>query len=80
MLARRIQRDTVERGRDLHGILQRVLCPILFYRQGSQLNHVLSTEYLTFVKPSFDNFVLPTAKYADIVSGRLSLSHRIQTC
>ena len=24
-------------------------------------------QYLRFVKPSYDNFVLPTAKYADIV-------------
>ena len=24
--------------------------------------------YLRYVKPSYDNFVLPTAKYADIVS------------
>ncbi|KAG8927490.1 Uridine kinase [Tulasnella sp. 418] len=46
MLARRIKRDTTERGRDLEGILD---------------------QYLRFVKPSYDNFVLPSSKYADII-------------
>jgi uridine kinase len=27
--------------------------------------------YLRYVKPAFDNFVLPTARHADIVSGRV---------
>lgn len=46
MLARRIKRDIVERGRDLSGILD---------------------QYLRFVKPSMDNFVSQTSKFADII-------------
>ncbi|BEJ00368.1 hypothetical protein CcaverHIS631_0502250 [Cutaneotrichosporon cavernicola] len=46
MLARRIRRDTVERGRDVNGILD---------------------QYLRFVKSSYDNFVQPSSKYADII-------------
>ncbi|TXT09214.1 hypothetical protein VHUM_02688 [Vanrija humicola] len=46
MLARRIKRDTVERGRDVNGILD---------------------QYLRFVKSSYDNFVQPSSKYADII-------------
>ncbi|KLT40937.1 uridine kinase [Cutaneotrichosporon oleaginosum] len=46
MLARRIRRDTVERGRDVDGILD---------------------QYLRFVKSSYDNFVQPSSKYADII-------------
>ncbi|TKY45427.1 Uridine kinase protein 2 [Spatholobus suberectus] len=41
-LARRIRRDTVERGRD----------------------------YAKFVKPDFDDFILPSKKYADIIIPR----------
>ena len=39
MLARRIERDTKERGRDVDGIL---------------------SQYLRYVKPAYDNFVLPS--------------------
>ncbi|KIJ51553.1 hypothetical protein M422DRAFT_26957 [Sphaerobolus stellatus SS14] len=46
MLARRIRRDTKERGRSVDGVLD---------------------QYLRFVKPSYDNFVLPSSKYADII-------------
>lgn len=46
MLARRIKRDIIERGRDVAGILD---------------------QYLRFVKPSMDNFVSQTSKYADII-------------
>ncbi|GMK55938.1 hypothetical protein CspeluHIS016_0209940 [Cutaneotrichosporon spelunceum] len=46
MLARRIRRDTVERGRDVDGILD---------------------QYLRFVKSSYDNFVQPSSKYADVI-------------
>ncbi|PWN91234.1 uridine kinase [Acaromyces ingoldii] len=46
MLARRIRRDIVERGRDVAGILD---------------------QYLRFVKPSMDNFVSQTSKFADII-------------
>ncbi|KAH9002911.1 armadillo/beta-catenin/plakoglobin [Lactarius hatsudake] len=46
MLARRIARDTKERGRTVDGILE---------------------QYLRYVKPSYDNFVLPSSRYADII-------------
>lgn len=46
MLARRIRRDIVERGRSVDGVLD---------------------QYLRFVKPSFDTFVGPSARYADII-------------
>jgi uridine kinase len=46
MLARRIQRDVSQRGRDVQGILD---------------------QYLRYVKPAYDAFVLPTARYADMV-------------
>ncbi|KAI0279728.1 armadillo/beta-catenin/plakoglobin [Russula aff. rugulosa BPL654] len=46
MLARRITRDTKERGRSVDGILE---------------------QYLRYVKPSYDNFVLPSARHADII-------------
>ncbi|KAF8735985.1 hypothetical protein AX14_001064 [Amanita brunnescens Koide BX004] len=46
MLARRIKRDVVHRGRTVDGILD---------------------QYLRFVKPSYDNFVRPTASHADII-------------
>ncbi|KIY44057.1 uridine kinase [Fistulina hepatica ATCC 64428] len=46
MLARRIKRDTTERGRNVEGILD---------------------QYLRYVKPSYDHFVLPSASHADII-------------
>lgn len=46
MLARRLKRDLVERGRDPAGVLD---------------------QYLRFVKPSFDNHIQPTSRYADIL-------------
>ncbi|KAK8451551.1 hypothetical protein SEVIR_6G229100v4 [Setaria viridis] len=45
-LARRIRRDTVERGRDVTSVLE---------------------QYGRFVKPAFDDFVLPSKKYADVI-------------
>lgn len=46
LLARRILRDTRQRGRDISGILQ---------------------QYLTFVKPSMDNIITPSSKFADFI-------------
>ncbi|WFC98559.1 uridine/cytidine kinase [Malassezia yamatoensis] len=46
MLARRIRRDIVERGRSMDGVLE---------------------QYFRFVKPSFDTFVGPSARAADII-------------
>ncbi|KAF8382051.1 hypothetical protein PRIPAC_71193 [Pristionchus pacificus] len=48
-LARRVERDTVERMRDL--------------------NHVLK-QYIGKVKPAFEEFCLPTKKYADVIIPR----------
>mmetsp|Transcript_75269 Transcript_75269/g.197265 ORF Transcript_75269/g.197265 Transcript_75269/m.197265 type:complete len:480 (+) Transcript_75269:56-1495(+) len=45
-LARRIRRDTVERGRDVGGVL---------------------AQYVRFVKPSFNKYVLPSKRNADII-------------
>ncbi|XP_019094610.1 PREDICTED: uridine kinase-like protein 3 [Camelina sativa] len=53
-LARRIKRDTVEKGRDIATILD---------------------QYSKFVKPAFEDFILPTKKYADIIIPRGGDNH-----
>ncbi|KAH1091827.1 hypothetical protein J1N35_019084 [Gossypium stocksii] len=53
-LARRIRRDTVERGRDVNSVLE---------------------QYAKFVKPAFDDFVLPSKKYADVIIPRGGDNH-----
>ncbi|KAJ0101217.1 hypothetical protein Patl1_03780 [Pistacia atlantica] len=53
-LARRIRRDTVEKGRDIATVLD---------------------QYSKFVKPAFDDFILPTKKYADIIIPRGGDNH-----
>ncbi|RYR38409.1 hypothetical protein Ahy_A09g043453 [Arachis hypogaea] len=53
-LARRIRRDTVERGRDINSVLE---------------------QYAKFVKPAFDDFVLPSKKYADVTVPRGGDNH-----
>ncbi|XP_057996673.1 uridine/cytidine kinase UKL1, chloroplastic isoform X2 [Hevea brasiliensis] len=53
-LARRIRRDTVERGRDINFVLE---------------------QYAKFVKPAFDDFVLPSKKYADVIIPRGGENH-----
>ncbi|GMH25050.1 hypothetical protein Nepgr_026893 [Nepenthes gracilis] len=53
-LARRIRRDTVEKGRDISMVLD---------------------QYSKFVKPAFDDFILPTKKYADIIIPRGGDNH-----
>ena len=45
-LARRLLRDTQDRGRDLDGALE---------------------QYFKFVKPSYDEYIRPTMKYADVI-------------
>ena len=69
MLARRIQRDIVERGRDVKGILDQLVPPPPFTFMGNTDFIFLSAlyRYLRYVKPSYDNFVYPTAAHADIV-------------
>ena len=53
-LARRIRRDTLERGRDVQGVIE---------------------QYARFVKPAFDDFVLPSKKYADVIIPRGGDNH-----
>ncbi|XP_061362225.1 uridine kinase-like protein 3 isoform X2 [Gastrolobium bilobum] len=53
-LARRIRRDTAEKGRDIAAVLD---------------------QYSKFVKPAFDDFILPTKKYADIIIPRGGDNH-----
>ncbi|CAI0391276.1 unnamed protein product [Linum tenue] len=53
-LARRIRRDTGEKGRDIATVLD---------------------QYSKFVKPAFDDFILPTKKYADIIIPRGGDNH-----
>ncbi|XP_031480922.1 uridine kinase-like protein 4 [Nymphaea colorata] len=53
-LARRIRRDTVEKGRDVRMVLD---------------------QYSKFVKPAFDDFILPSKKYADIIMPRGGDNH-----
>ena len=53
-LARRIRRDTVERGRDVLSVLE---------------------QYGRFVKPAFDDFILPSKKYADVIIPRGGDNH-----
>ncbi|KAI4348301.1 hypothetical protein L6164_009037 [Bauhinia variegata] len=53
-LARRIRRDTVERGRDINSVLE---------------------QYAKFVKPAFDDFILPSKKYADVIIPRGGDNH-----
>ncbi|GJN04136.1 hypothetical protein PR202_ga21658 [Eleusine coracana subsp. coracana] len=53
-LARRIRRDTIERGRDVTSVLE---------------------QYGRFVKPAFDDFVLPSKKYADVIIPRGGDNH-----
>jgi uridine kinase len=53
-LARRIRRDTLDRGRDVQGVID---------------------QYSKFVKPAFDEFVLPSKKYADVIIPRGGDNH-----
>eukprot|EP00392_Amoebophrya_sp_AT5.2_P018417 g18950.t1 len=46
ILARRMQRDIRERGRDMDGVLR---------------------QYMKFVKPSYENFIEPSKRYADVI-------------
>ncbi|KAJ8532484.1 hypothetical protein K7X08_012407 [Anisodus acutangulus] len=53
-LARRIRRDTAEKGRDIGMVLD---------------------QYSKFVKAAFDDFILPTKKYADVIIPRGGDNH-----
>lgn len=81
-LARRIRRDTVERGREIGAVLDQVVQ----YSSKNYSNYVKKNEliifisllfmkYSKFVKPAFDDFILPTKKYADIIIPRGGDNH-----
>ncbi|XVF54671.1 hypothetical protein PTKIN_Ptkin05aG0199700 [Pterospermum kingtungense] len=53
-LARRINRDTVERGRTVNSVLE---------------------QYAKFAKPAFDDFILPSKKFADVIIPRAGENH-----
>jgi uridine kinase len=71
MLARRIARDIKERGRTVDNVLEQYVCLL---RQSIKIvDHV--PRYLRYVKPSYDNFVLPSSRHADIVRIYLVKQH-----
>uniref|UniRef100_A0A2N9EKG9 Uridine kinase n=1 Tax=Fagus sylvatica TaxID=28930 RepID=A0A2N9EKG9_FAGSY len=55
-LARRIKRDTVDRGRDFPSVSS-------------------IAQYSKFVKPAFEDFILPSKKYADVIIPRGGDNH-----
>ncbi|KAF9617847.1 hypothetical protein IFM89_039029 [Coptis chinensis] len=61
-LSRRIRRDTVERSRDVNSVLE-------------QATIFLTVQYAKFVKPAFDDFILPSKKYADVIIPRGGDNH-----
>lgn len=85
MLARRLRRDLVERGRDPAGVLDQYVvsippqdrerfrvfmesfCCLLALFRDLTLTSRSFRRYLRFVKPSFDNHIQPTSRFADII-------------
>lgn len=65
-----VKRDIAERGRELEGILQVIyaLRYALFIYFNDDYTYPSSKQYTRFVKPSYDDFVQPTVKNADVVS------------
>ncbi|KZV35011.1 uridine kinase-like protein 1, chloroplastic-like [Dorcoceras hygrometricum] len=82
-LARRIRRDTVQRGRDINSVLEQasflfLLCLLMSYHHVDACyfaKTMLSVQYAKFVKPAFDDFVLPSKKYADVIIPRGGDNH-----
>ncbi|KAF9604246.1 hypothetical protein IFM89_004952 [Coptis chinensis] len=62
-LIRRIRRDNLERGRDVNSVLDQAgyFVPLGLYTK--------------FVKPAFDDFILPSKKYADVIIPRGGDNH-----
>ena len=63
-LARRVLRDIEERGRDLEHVLHQVRFNFVLILM------TLLFQYTTLVKPAFEEFCLPTKKYADVIVPR----------
>ncbi|KAM7509798.1 hypothetical protein LguiB_008673 [Lonicera macranthoides] len=77
-LARRIRRDTVERGRDINSVLEQAspfyfLCILLRLIDLAYIMCIV--QYAKFVKPAFDDFILPSKKYADVIIPRGGDNH-----
>ncbi|RZC60652.1 hypothetical protein C5167_022407 [Papaver somniferum] len=70
-LARRIRRDTVERGRDVNSVLEQASANF----NSLPIFTAVSSWYAKFVKPAFDDFVLPSKKYADVIIPRGGDNH-----
>ncbi|KAB5516260.1 hypothetical protein DKX38_026908 [Salix brachista] len=82
-LARRIQRDTVERGRNIQNVLDQLQLNIdkywnyystnlidMIIRYSSFQPAINNLQYARSVKPSFEEFILPSKKYADVIIPR----------
>ncbi|KAG6742794.1 hypothetical protein POTOM_053734 [Populus tomentosa] len=83
-LARRIQRDTVERGRNIQNVLDQFQLNIdkyfqlwnstnlsnMVFRYSSFQPVIYNLQYARSVKPSFEEFILPSKKYADVIIPR----------
>ncbi|PPR97717.1 hypothetical protein GOBAR_AA22953 [Gossypium barbadense] len=99
-LARRIRRDTVERGRDVNSVLEQSDIGVNIWKNNRlleqdtpsfsyvPLRHLwkafrtmcltfkyFNISYAKFVKPAFDDFVLPSKKYADVIIPRGGDNH-----
>ncbi|CAI5962265.1 unnamed protein product [Closterium sp. NIES-65] len=73
-LARRIRRDTLERGRDVQGVIDQIDVQGVI----DQVRVIITRDidqYARFVKPAFDDFVLPSKKFADIIIPRGGDNH-----
>lgn len=90
-LARRIKRDTVEKDRDIATVLDQVCVAVYSCFAKNLLNVTAMSsfrltlllclicetcmQYSKFVKPAFEDFILPTKKYADIIIPRGGDNH-----
>ena len=63
-LARRVKRDTTERGRSIENIIKQYTGWV------SKISDKRPKHVCSFVKPSYDDYCAPTKKYADIVVPR----------
>ena len=73
---RRVMRDIRDRGRDLEHVLHQVLQQKntkTFCHQRSKIKGLIDdppSQYTSLVKPAFEEFCLPTKKYADVIVPR----------
>uniref|UniRef100_A0A162AKT1 uridine/cytidine kinase n=1 Tax=Daucus carota subsp. sativus TaxID=79200 RepID=A0A162AKT1_DAUCS len=77
-LARRIRRDTVERGRDVNSVLEQARLTSTSntgFKKSNFMSFLFIEQYAKFVKPAFDDFILPSKKYADVIIPRGGDNH-----